>query len=149
MVRPNDEILSPLKDNDVTVFVRLGTDFINNYYEYEMPVKVTSWATPAEADSIWKAENEMEIVLATMKAVKKRRNDENISILDRYTLPDENFPDRNITVIGNPNLQNLKTIMIGVRNPKHDDPANQWQPDDGLEKCAEIWGERVAFDRFR
>ena len=30
--------------------------------------------------------------------------------------------------IGNPNLQGLKTIMIGIRNPKNDDVNNQWQP---------------------
>ena len=42
-------------------------------------------------------------------------------------------------VVGNPNLQGLKTIMIGVRNPKSNDPNNQWKPDDGLEKCLEVW----------
>ena len=32
----NDD-LNPVFDDEATVFVRLGTDFISNYYEYEMP----------------------------------------------------------------------------------------------------------------
>ena len=33
----------PINDNEATVFVRLGTDFVSNYYEYEMPVKISPW----------------------------------------------------------------------------------------------------------
>ena len=34
-----DEILN---DEDIRVFVRLGTDYKGNYYEYELPLKVTA-----------------------------------------------------------------------------------------------------------
>jgi cell surface protein SprA len=34
-------IQSELKDNDVSVFIRLGSDFDQNYYEYEVPMSVT------------------------------------------------------------------------------------------------------------
>ncbi|MBQ7985454.1 MAG: cell surface protein SprA, partial [Bacteroidales bacterium] len=33
------------KDGEVTMFIRLGADFISNYYEYEMPIKFTPWYT--------------------------------------------------------------------------------------------------------
>ncbi len=39
-------------DDEVTVFVRLGTDFVSNYYEYEMPVKMSEWYQNAAAD-VW------------------------------------------------------------------------------------------------
>ena len=32
---------TPLNDDDLTCFIRLGNDFENNYYEYEIPMKVT------------------------------------------------------------------------------------------------------------
>ena len=31
----------PINDNEATVFIGLGTDFVSNYYEYEMPVKIS------------------------------------------------------------------------------------------------------------
>ena len=42
----------------------------------------------------------------------------------------------------------IQTIMIGVRNPKHDDEYNQWQPDDGLEKCLEVWVNELRLSDF-
>ena len=33
----------PLENKDITLFIRLGTDFIDNYYEYELPLDVTQW----------------------------------------------------------------------------------------------------------
>ena len=36
---------TPANDNEVTVFVRLGTDFVSNYYEYEMPLKISPGIT--------------------------------------------------------------------------------------------------------
>jgi cell surface protein SprA len=36
--------IDPLNDGDVTVFVRLGSDYNNNYYEYEDSSKInTTW----------------------------------------------------------------------------------------------------------
>ncbi|MCB9188951.1 MAG: cell surface protein SprA [Flavobacteriales bacterium] len=136
-----------LEDDDITVFVRLGTDFNQNYYEYEMPVKVSEWYNNTQ-ESIWPVENNMVIDLNVLKDLKKERNRVNFSIFERYTKSDSTASDRNVTVVGNPNLQAMKTIMIGVRNPKKDDPYNQWQPDDGLEKCAEVWVNELRLSDF-
>jgi cell surface protein SprA len=35
--------LIPFNDKEVTLFVRLGTDFVDNYYEYELPLVKTQW----------------------------------------------------------------------------------------------------------
>lgn len=136
-----------LKDDDITVFIRLGTDFNQNYYEYEMPVKVSEWYNNSK-ESIWPEENNMVIDLNVLKELKKERNRVNFNIFERYTKADTTAPDRNVTVVGNPNLQAMKTIMIGVRNPKKDDPDNQWQPDDGLDKCAEVWVNELRLSDF-
>lgn len=134
-------------DGDATVFIRLGTDFVNNYYEYEMPLKMSPWKVNT-SESIWPEENNMLINLADIKQVKKNRNSLNYSDYTRYTEKDPSDNTRNITVIGNPNLQNLKTIMIGVRNPKKDDPDNLGANDDGLEKCVEVWVNELRLTDF-
>jgi len=150
----NDD-LNSVADDEITVFVRLGTDFISNYYEYEMPLKISDWNIHTSS-SVWPIENNMTIDLNALKQVKKNRNSKlnnitniaEVSMLERYTERDVKDPTRNITVIGNPNLQGLKTIMIGVRNPKNDDINNQWQPDDGLEKCVEVWANELRLSDF-
>lgn len=136
-----------VSDGDATVFVRLGTDFVNNYYEYEMPLKMSPWNNHT-SESVWPTENNMVLDLSNIKQVKKNRNSINFSTFNRYTEKDPNDNTRNITVIGNPNLQNLKTIMIGVRNPKKDDPTNLGTNDDGLEKCVEVWVNELRLTDF-
>ncbi|CAG5086207.1 T9SS outer membrane translocon Sov/SprA [Parvicella tangerina] len=141
------DVEEDLKDDEITVFVRLGTDFNQNYYEYEMPVKVSEWYNHKQ-ESIWPVENNMVIDLNVLKDLKKERNRINFSIFERYTKSDTTAPDRNVTVVGNPNLQAMKTVMIGVRNPKRDDPYNQWLPDDGQDKCAEVWVNELRLSDF-
>ena len=142
-----NDINDDVQDGDVTVFVRLGTDFVNNYYEYEMPLKLSTWNNHTP-ESVWPEENNMVIDLTAIREVKKQRNASNYSTFNRYTVKDPNDETRNITVIGNPNLQNLKTIMIGVRNPKKNDPTNLGTNDDGLEKCVEVWVNELRLTDF-
>jgi cell surface protein SprA len=137
----------PINDNEATVFVRLGTDFVSNYYEYEMPVKISSWGNNS-ANSVWPQENNLTINLNHLKDLKKNRNATDYSNFDRFTREDPDNSSSNITVVGNPNLQGVKTIMIGVRNPKSNDPNNQWKPDDGLEKCLEVWVNELRLSDF-
>lgn len=33
--------VNDLADGDLAVFIRLGSDYKNNYYEYEVPLKLT------------------------------------------------------------------------------------------------------------
>jgi cell surface protein SprA len=143
----------PLYDNDITVFVRLGTDFTDNYYEYEMPVAATQWGESDPA-RIWPVENDMEIVFNTLRAAKVERNNkildplnQSVAINQAYTTADPNFPQNHITVKGNPNLQGIKIIMIGVRNPSKN-ADNEWKPDDGLEKCVEVWVNELRLTDF-
>ena len=65
----------PLNDQDLTVFMRLGTDFTENYYEYEIPLKVTPWNTPyTNKEGIWPEINNIEILLEDLVTVKSNRN---------------------------------------------------------------------------
>ena len=51
-----------------------------------------------------------------------------------------------MSVSGNPNLSSVRTIMIGVRNPKAGN--NPFRGDDGLPKSGEIWLNELRLTDF-
>ena len=136
----------PLNDGDVTVFVRLGSDYNNNYYEYEIPVKLTQpgYYDPNSVDakySVWPADNEFVIDFEKITSTKINRNGisggiDLTSMQKPYTESDGN---NNITVVGNPNLASIKSLMIGIRNPKDNG---------GLPKCVEVWVNELRLTDF-
>jgi len=133
-------------DGDVTVFIRLGSDFTQNYYEYEIPAKMSPWFVNDTA-SIWPFENRMAIILDTLVNIKQRRN-----IAVRYgqhiniALPYSETVGRNrVSVVGMPNLGNVTTIMIGVRNPKK---RHLNDGDDMLPKSVEVWVNELRLSGF-
>jgi len=143
----------PLNDNDLTVFIRMGTDFNNNFYEYEVPLKVTApgfYNKDNENDqyAVWPEENNVDLVFTKLTALKTKRNalladgQSGVTIIKTY----EEVDGKNkIKVKGNPNLAEVKVFMIGVRNNKQS-PLSP--TDDGLEKCAEIWVNELRVNEF-
>ena len=142
-----------LSDDDVTVFLRLGTDFDNNYYEYEVPLTVTpegNYSSDVSDDrfDVWPLLNNIEIEFSELTNVKQQRNrdlivDPEVSITKRYV--SEHGPRNTITIKGNPNLANIKSMMIGIRNPKKE---NAHDGDDGLAKCVEVWVNELRLTDF-
>ena len=140
---------SPLEDQDLTVFMRIGTDFTENYYEYEIPVKMTPWGTSyTNKEAIWPEINNLDIRLEDFVNVKARRNEAmnqpNSNIRLNYIYSEKvrkgsvDGKDyyHTIKVIGNPSISDVEAMMIGVRNPKRQDMAST---DDGQPKSAVIW----------
>ena len=60
--------LKPLNNDDVTLFFRLGTDYTENYYEYELPLKITPWGANIDTD-IWPEDNFMEIIFQDLFSI--------------------------------------------------------------------------------
>jgi len=138
-----------LNKGDLTIFLRLGTDFTNNYYEYEIPLTPTPWYVSADnANLIWPDSNSFDIVMSLLQNAKMDRNVQmrtpgsGVTLSTPYITYDHG---RKITVMGMPTLSAVKTIMIGVRNPKKS--ANN-PSDDGLPKCAEIWVNELRLTDF-
>jgi cell surface protein SprA len=105
----------PLQDGDVTAFFRLGTDFDQNYYEIEVPLKITPPGSRGERE-IWPKENELDIALNELYALKARRNRELGSDAMGYPFSAQ-VRQYKITVVGRPELSTVQTMMIGIRNP--------------------------------
>ena len=144
--------LQQLNDNDVRVFIRVGTDFTDNYYEYETPVTITPPGvydneSVYEQQIVWPLENNVVIDFEQLFGAKRERNDQlglegNVQLNQRYEV--DAGSGRKIYVVGNPNLADVRVVMIGVRNPaKRNNPD-----DDGLPKCVEIWANELRLTHF-
>lgn len=134
-----------LKDKDLMLFIRLGKDLDQNYYEYELPLYVTPWEA-TDPRAIWPDSNIVDIVLDDLKNAKLNRNALMAEGKANFDLPYAfTVGSKTIYVKGNPNVADLKTIMIGVRNPKRNTVADE---DDGLPKCAEIWVNELRLTDF-
>lgn len=112
------------QDSTVRGFLRLGTDFTENYYEVEIPLVISPDGVGGEGNerAVWPEENEMEIALDWLAEVKSARNRNDLSLTLPYT---ESRGKYRITVVGRPELSTVQTVMIGVRNPITSDRAPQ------------------------
>jgi cell surface protein SprA len=136
-----------MKYGDLTIFVRLGSDFTQNYYEYEIPLIPTLWGERSP-ELIWPENNEFNIDLEQLAQYKLERNTamrqpgSPVKLYSPYYVYEGN---NRITVFGSPTLSDVKAMMIGIRNPKKT-AANP--EDDGENKCAEIWVNELRLSDF-
>jgi len=148
-----------LEDEELRAFVRLGADYTNNYYEYEVPLKITPEKPPVSGGYdgsegngdrlvVWPDENNVEIDFDDLIEVKDERNakvdtDPDWDILYVYskTLSDGKI----VRIKGNPNLGNVKTMMMGVKNPKK---STSNPKDDGSPKSCEVWFNELRLTEF-
>ncbi|MCS6821255.1 MAG: cell surface protein SprA [Microscillaceae bacterium] len=120
------------RDDEMTAFVRLGTDFTDNYYEVEVPLKITPFGISRNAvTTIWNPDNEIDIALKDLINVKVERNRQpNRNLLVPFT---QKIGKYNVTVVGNPDYSAIQVVMIGVRNP------DLGAADDGNAKQICLW----------
>ncbi|MDR0427578.1 MAG: cell surface protein SprA [Dysgonamonadaceae bacterium] len=144
---PDMEDSRPLENNELSVFLRLGSDYKNNYYEYEIPLKLTpsgkySDRSSADREKVWPHDNmfdfpfELLTNLKLSRNKKKREGDTGVNFHTPYSEFDSNKPLNKITVLGNPSLSDIKVVMIGFRNNANSD------------KSAEIWVNELRLTEF-
>ena len=115
-----------LQDHQLAVFIRLGNDYKNNYYEYEIPLELTpdrsdySRYSNNDRRQVWPEANMLDTNLSVFTELKKERNQAKAqgvaSFNQLYTGYDAVHPGHKISVLGNPTLGDVKVMMIGVRN---------------------------------
>ncbi len=115
-----------LRNGETTLFVRLGTDIKNNFYEYEIPLTLTPHGhyadTRADREIVWSEANRLDIPLQLLVDTKKERNVERLregSGVGYTTLFSRRDPDNEantVAVMGNPTISDVHVMMIGIRN---------------------------------
>ncbi len=145
-----------LQNGELTAFIRLGSDYKQNYYEYEIPLETTPFITKAnfynnnsefDRQKVWPDSNRLDLDFEILQQVKQARNlamrqNPNITLSTVYRM----YQGKNkVKVVGTPNLSNIRTIMIGVRNPARGNNPD----DDGSNKCGEVWMDELRLTDFR
>ena len=118
--------VTALQDNQLAVFIRLGSDYRNNYYEYLIPLKLTpdrndyNKYNVEDCRAVWPEENMLDIDLSKLTQLKKARNKARSLGTASYTVEfseyDPDNANNRMAILGNPSLGEVKTMMIGVRN---------------------------------
>jgi cell surface protein SprA len=135
-----------LQDNDLSVFIRLGSDYKNNYYEYEVPLKLTPPGRYIETNEsrkiVWPESNMIDFPFELLTNLKMERNKEKrkagseVTYYTPYSIFDPEKPMNKVTVVGNPTISDIRVVMIGVRNNSR---ATQ---------SAEIWVNELRLTDF-
>ena len=134
-----------LQDNQLAAFIRLGSDYKNNYYEYEIPLKLTAPGnynkySTTDKEIVWPEDNMLNIPLEALTTLKRDRNKARANGQASYNQPysayDSNKPNNKMTVMGNPSLGEVKTIIIGVRNLSGD------------QKSGEVWFNELRLREY-
>lgn len=148
---------------DAELVVRFGTDLINSYYEYRQPIspsdpnfpfsdlplsELTDAERLEEAEQVWLyEENSMNILLSTFNQLKQLRDQQQNNpseVYERSDIVQEAPPGAVVAIKGNPSLDRIGEIGLGVRNP-HDPAA----PDQGVPSLdAQLWLNELRVSGF-
>ncbi len=115
------------KNGDLSVFVRLGSDVKNNYYEYEIPLQLTppgSYNNFSETDRerVWPIANFLNVPFELFTSLKTQRNRDKSANVEGvgygvlYTGHDPENNQNTVAVLGNPSLSDVRVMLIGIRN---------------------------------
>ncbi len=116
-----------LKSGQMSVFVRLGSDVKNNFYEYEVPLELTPPGVynrylASDQYIVWPRSNYLDFNLQSLIELKKERNrakrneESGVGFGTLFTGRDPDNERNRMAVMGNPSLSDVRVILIGVRN---------------------------------
>ena len=125
-----------LRDGEMQAFIRIGTDFTQNYYEYVVPLQITPQGSQTP-DAIWPQGNQIDIALEEFVNAKVLRNKQ--AGADRFRPFEVNVGGKTIRVVGNPDFSEVQSIMIGIRNPS----------DNGQPHSVCMWVDELRVTNFR
>ncbi|GAB4092650.1 cell surface protein SprA [Flaviaesturariibacter terrae] len=121
-----------IRDGELNAVIRIGSDFVSNYYEIKIPLKITPWGS-TDPDRIWPDINNLELTLDDLATVKMSRNKAGWSPSTYYSTT---LNGKFYSIIGNPNLGEVRGILLGVQNRKNE-PV-----------CAEVWFNELRLSRL-
>ena len=136
-----------IEDKDLTCFIRLGSDLKNNYYEYEIPLHLTPEGVYDNNNvndrlKVWPEQNMFDFELQVLTNAKlarnkaKRAGNANVGNTLPYETYDPEKLENKVTVLGNPTLEDVQAIMIGVRNKSNEKVSG------------EVWVNELRLSQF-
>ena len=119
-----------LKNGDLAIFIRIGSDVKNNYYEYEIPLELTpppptgnyNNMNMADRQTVWPISNFLDVAFDSFTELKTRRNHDRSANMEGvgynilYSMRDPDNDHNTISVLGNPSLSDVRVMLIGIRN---------------------------------
>jgi cell surface protein SprA len=130
----------PLLDNQLQAVIRIGQDYLNNYYEIRIPLKNTLPGnypnTEGGQKSVWPDSNKLDFNIQDLVQLKLRRNSLGVNFVNYYS---ERVGEKIFGVKGNPNLGEVRVFLIGIQNAGGLDrpPAN-----------AEVWVNELRLSKL-
>jgi len=110
-----------LHDTDMVAVVRIGSDFVDNYYEVRIPLYLTPLSaaslnpdTDAYNDTLWRAINNLNLDLTILPKLKEERNLLYPGTGRIYSKLQPN--GQTYSIMGEPNLGDVEGVLIGVQN---------------------------------
>ena len=154
-----EEAAQEIDDGNLSLFVRFGKDFTNNYYEYEVPLTMSDpdiataslRATDFQAysEEVWHPNNKIDFPLSLFTDMKVKRDSLGAFVTEVFKSPqgDPENPRAELRIRGNPSLGNIKGMVIGLRNTSsRRDTTGMPQTDVLL--SAEVWVNELRFAGF-
>ena len=133
-----------LSDGDIVGFIRIGNDLTQNYYQIEVPLKRSSTNT-LDPQSVWPEINEINLPIEILESIKSlgitngTLANENPIFYDVFgdnllVEPVDEFSEfemgqHRVSIKGNPNFGDIRTLMVGVKNPRQDN----------MDVCGSVW----------
>ena len=135
-------VTGSVADNDLVAIIRLGTDLDDNFYQLEVPLKVSPSGS-LQPTSVWPEANNLDVVLEALGKLKLKRDEEipnsggTLAVNKLYPAPADTHPGTLVLrVKGNPTLAAIRTLMLGVKNVSL------------TQKSAEIWFNELRSSGF-
>ncbi|TBW30159.1 cell surface protein SprA [Gramella sp. KN1008] len=131
----------PLKDGQLVAFIRMGTDFSDNFYQIEIPLSPSLFgsSTPEE---IWPEVNRLNLQLDLLQQIKTAvLGDPSLISTELNFFTEElaqidaeapyDMGQLRLGVKGNPSFGNIRLLMLGVKNGTRVDGVT--------DLCGEVW----------
>ena len=118
------ENITATADGECSVFIRLGSDYKSNYYEYEVPLKLTpegNYDTYSAQGclAVWPSENMVDINFDIFTSLKKQRNAQasiGVASMNRlFSTYDEDHPSNRVSSASSSHASSRKARRTRLR----------------------------------
>ncbi len=121
-----------LQDDQMVAFIRMGIDFTNNFYQIEVPLKVSE-AGDLTPRGVWPLENDMDVPLDLLQEIKALVNGSddysnlelNFFTSDLQESLTDDTDELRVGIKGNPSFRDIRVLMLGVKNQSGQNVSGQ------------------------